>query len=188
MKRDFQAKFLMHLNGKKKANEGFTLIELLVVIIIIGILAAIALPSLLGQANKARQAEARQNIGAINRAQQGYFLEAQDFATSIFELAIGIQSQTENYDYDIKVNGSTATVPGTANAFAAARSNTVKHYAGLVGTILPNTTTGEVLTVGLLCEALKPGVTAPTTAAALQTGANANVCPTINGQAYKTLK
>lgn len=39
--------------------QGFTLIELLVVIIIIGLLAAIALPSFLSQTDKARFAEAK---------------------------------------------------------------------------------------------------------------------------------
>ncbi|MFP4008284.1 MAG: type IV pilin-like G/H family protein [Spirulinaceae cyanobacterium] len=161
MKRDFQAKFLMHLNGKKKADEGFTLIELLVVIIIIGILAAIALPSLLGQANKARQAEARNNIGAINRAQQGFFLEAQYFATSLPELAVGITPKTENFEYKLDPKSEK---PGKsvaiANPKAINENSTLKAYYGLVGTIAGNDETGEVLTIGLLCEANTPKIAA----------------------------
>ncbi|GBF81333.1 type IV pilin-like G/H family protein [Aphanothece sacrum] len=81
MNTQFQAKLLQTL-ANKKGNKGFTLIELLVVVIIIGVLAAIALPNLLGQVGKARESEAKSTIGAMTRAQQGYFTEKAAFASS----------------------------------------------------------------------------------------------------------
>ncbi|MDB9392455.1 type IV pilin-like G/H family protein [Microcystis aeruginosa] len=80
MNSTFKFKLIQALN-KKNGNKGFTLIELLVVVIIIGVLAAIALPNLLGQVAKGRQAEARTNLGTVNRAQQAYRLENATFTT-----------------------------------------------------------------------------------------------------------
>jgi type IV pilus assembly protein PilA len=79
MNSQFKLNLIKHLSNKK-ANKGFTLIELLVVVIIIGVLAAIALPNLLGQVGKARESEAKSIIGALNRSQQAYYTEHSEFA------------------------------------------------------------------------------------------------------------
>jgi len=84
----------------RSRSQGFTLIELLVVVIILAILAAIALPSMLSQATKARESQAKTNIGAVNRAQQAYRLANPTFSDNIASLQIGI-SETPDYDYAI---------------------------------------------------------------------------------------
>lgn len=146
MKSELKAKFLQHLIDKKKGEEGFTLIELLVVIIIIGILSAIALPSFLNQANKARQSEAQTYVGSINRGQQAYFLEKSTFGF-LSNLELGI-SNTKNYTYDSNPSGSGATAQAVTTADPI---ETLKGYAGRVW-VATATADNSATTLALVCE------------------------------------
>lgn len=167
MKPDFQAKFLQHLNKKKQQDEGFTLIELLVVIIIIGILAAIALPSLLAQVNKAKQAEAKQNVGALNRAQQAYFLENQCFVGgTLSALGVGIKSDTVNYQYTVIGDDPSGTCNQVANNLGQAKGAALKSYLGLNRTLEGDANTSELLSIGYTCETNLPTTTPATSFAA----------------------
>jgi prepilin-type N-terminal cleavage/methylation domain-containing protein len=116
MKSTFTAKYLQHLN-KKNGNKGFTLIELLVVIIIVGVLAAIALPSFLNQIGKARGSEAKSSLGTINRSQQAYRLENNVFANNVTNLDAKITGKF--YTYSIPAASATTASAITTTTAAA---------------------------------------------------------------------
>ncbi len=70
--------------GRHRAGRpgGFTLIEIMVVVVIMGILAALVVPKLIGRTDDARVAAAKQDIATIMQALKLYRLDNQRYPTT----------------------------------------------------------------------------------------------------------
>jgi type IV pilus assembly protein PilA len=113
---NLRAKVGARLNGDSES--GFTLIELLVVMLILGILAAIALPAFFNQRDKAGDAEAKETAHTAQVAMETYFTDNGTYTTSEEALEdieptlqgapLTINSASET-GYDLEVEGSSAS-------------------------------------------------------------------------------
>ena len=74
----------------KPNNQAFTLIELLVVVLIIGIVAAVAVPQYTQAVNKSRAVQAITMLKSITDAQEAYFLANGEYTPDLTKLDIDV--------------------------------------------------------------------------------------------------
>ena len=107
---------------KAQQDEGFTLIELLVVMIIIGILAAIAIPVFLNQRAKGWDSAVKSDLKNAATAQETFLTETGRYSPAVTEVALqGFKfSPVANYTgTPAAISVLTYTTGATANSFAA---------------------------------------------------------------------
>jgi len=119
-----------------RAPNGFTLIELIIVVVIIGILAAIAIPKFGGSKEKAILATMKADLRNLITAEEAYFQDAQSYTATL---------PANIFDVSAGVTGPNITVTGSNIQAWVGHTSTSRTCAIFIGTtpLTPASKEGE---------------------------------------------
>jgi type IV pilus assembly protein PilA len=118
---------------------GFTLIELLIVVVIVGLLAAIAIPKLANTKQKAYVAQMKSDLKNLATAEEGYFYDSAFYTTSLASLN-NFRSST-----GVTLNVVEATPGGwSARATHSQTARLCVLYQGNAAPLAPATAEGRI--------------------------------------------
>jgi type IV pilus assembly protein PilA len=112
------------LRARSEGEAGFTLVELLVVMLILGLLAAIAIPSFFNQRDKAKDADAKESVRTAETAMETYATDHDGFYTGANTTAletiestltdapnpVGVAVDGDGEGYQVSVESETGNV------------------------------------------------------------------------------
>ena len=105
--------------------QGFTLIELMVVIVIMGILAAVAVPKLFGMIAKSKASEIGPAAGTYVKLQDAYVAEAGVYIGNWTMIGYNMP-KSQNFNFTGAITSETTKIEGLAKTEGWAASNIAK--------------------------------------------------------------
>jgi len=131
--------FALLLMPRDNSRSGFTLVELLIVVVVIGILAAMAIPKFQSTKGKAYLASVKSDLKNLSTAEESFFYEHRTYSADLDSL-----NATSSHGVILIVTNATASGWSATAYHPNSWPHTCALFYGSVTAVAPATTEGEI--------------------------------------------